>query len=94
MQAVIPAAGKGTRLRPLTAEKPKALVEVADRPILSHCLERLVELPIAEVVVIVGYEGQQIIDRYGDEFDGLTITYSWQHEQNGLAHALVQLRSP
>jgi glucose-1-phosphate thymidylyltransferase len=42
MQAVVLAAGEGTRLRPLTENKLKALVEVAGEPILTHCLDQLV----------------------------------------------------
>ena len=89
MQAVVLAAGKGTRLRPLTDEKPKALVEVDGRPILTDCLERLVELGADEFHVVVGYRKEQIISHYGDEFRGVPITYAHQREQLGLAHALL-----
>ncbi|MFC7114640.1 sugar phosphate nucleotidyltransferase [Natronoarchaeum sp. GCM10025703] len=92
MHAVVPAAGRGTRLRPLTSETPKGLIEVAGTPILTHCFEHLVELGIDEIIVIVGYEGQQIIDHYGDAFDGVPLTYAWQEQRRGLAHALVQAR--
>lgn len=44
MQAVVLAAGKGRRLRPLTDEKPKALIEVAGEPILTHCFDQLLDL--------------------------------------------------
>lgn len=90
MQAVIPAAGEGTRLRPLTESQPKALVEVNGKPILTHCFEQLRELPVTEVVVIVGYRGEAIVDHYGDSFEDLELTYAWQREQRGLAHALLQ----
>ena len=89
MQAVVLAAGKGTRLRPLTDDKPKGLVEVADRPILTHCFEHLVELGAEKLVVVVGYRKEDIIDYYGDAFEGVPITYTHQREQNGLAHALL-----
>ena len=90
MHAVIPAAGKGTRLRPHTAGRPKGLVDVAGRPILTHCFEQVLELPVDELVVIVGYEGQKIVDHYGDSFHGVPLSFVWQHEQNGLAHAVLQ----
>lgn len=90
MQAVVFAAGKGTRLRPLTADKPKALVEVAGKPMLTDCFERLCELDASELIVVVGYRGQDVIDRYGDEYGGIPITYAWQDEQKGMAHALLQ----
>jgi glucose-1-phosphate thymidylyltransferase len=90
MKAVILAAGKGTRLKPLTDDKPKALVEVAGRPLLDHVFEQLVGVGISEFVVVVGHRKGQIIDRYGEEFQGVPITYAHQREQLGLAHALLQ----
>ncbi len=44
MDAVVLAAGKGTRLRPLTDDKPKGMVEVNGKPILTHCFDQLVDL--------------------------------------------------
>lgn len=92
MQAIIPAAGRGTRLRPLTDETPKGLVSVAGRPLLAYVFERLTSLPIDEVIVVVGYEGEQIVTRFGSTVNGLPVEYVWQASQHGLAHALHQAR--
>ncbi|AGN01017.1 sugar nucleotidyltransferase [Salinarchaeum sp. Harcht-Bsk1] len=89
MQAVVIAAGEGTRLRPLTEDKPKGMVEVADKPILTHCFEKLVDLGASELLVVVGYRKQDIIEHYGDEFQGVPITYAHQREPLGIAHALL-----
>ncbi|WP_058365338.1 UTP--glucose-1-phosphate uridylyltransferase AglF [Haloparvum sedimenti] len=89
MQAVVLAAGQGTRLRPLTDDKPKGMVEVAGKPILTHCFDQLAELGADEFVVVVGYKKEVIIDHFGDTYDGIPITYSHQREANGLAHALL-----
>jgi len=89
MDAVVLAAGEGTRLRPLTEDKPKGMVEVAGQPILTHCFESLVELGADRFVVVVGYMKETIIEHYGDEYAGVPITYTHQREQNGLAHALL-----
>ncbi len=89
MQAVVLAGGEGTRLRPLTEDKPKGMVEVDGKPILTHCLEQLVELGAEEFLIVVGYLKEEIIDHYGDEFEGVPITYAHQREQKGLAHALL-----
>ena len=89
MKAVVLAAGQGTRLRPLTEDKPKALVEVAGRPILSHCFDRLLELDIDELLVVVGYRKEKLIEYYGDAYEEVPITYAHQREPNGLAHALL-----
>lgn len=90
MQAVIPAAGKGTRLRPLTANRPKVMVEIAGEPLLTHVFRTLLDTGIEEFVVIVGYELDAIISHYGEEFRGVPITYVHQREQRGLAHAVLQ----
>jgi glucose-1-phosphate thymidylyltransferase long form len=89
MKAVVLAAGKGTRLRPLTDEKPKGMVEIDGKPILTRCFEQLVELGADELLVVVGYKKEVIIDYYGDEFEGTPITYAHQRDQSGLAHALL-----
>jgi glucose-1-phosphate thymidylyltransferase len=90
MKAVVPAAGKGTRLEPLTDDKPKALVEVAGKPLIEHVFDSLIELGIDELVVVVGHLKEQIIERYDDDYRGIPITYSHQREAKGLAHALLQ----
>ena len=89
MKAVVLAAGEGTRLRPLTEDKPKGMVEVDGKPILTRCFEQLAELGADEFVVVVGYLKQEVIGHYGDEFEGVPITYTHQHEPKGLAHALL-----
>jgi len=89
MKAVVLAAGEGTRLRPLTEDKPKGMVEVAGKPILTHCFEQLAELGADELLVVVGYRKETIIEHYGDDFEDIPITYAHQREQNGLAHALL-----
>lgn len=49
------AAGEGTRLRPLTGNKPEGMVEVVGKPTLTYCFEQLVELGVDKLVIIVGY---------------------------------------
>lgn len=90
MQAVVLAAGKGTRLRPLTDDKPKVLVEVNGTPLIQDVFDNLIDAGATELIVIVGYKAEQIIDRYGDEYGGIPITYAHQREQLGLAHAILQ----
>jgi len=61
MQAVILAAGEGSRLRPLTRSKPKALIPVANRPIIDYVIDALLENGIREIVVVVGYRKEEVI---------------------------------
>lgn len=90
MQAVVPAAGDGTRLRPLTDDKPKGLVEVADKPLLAHGFDRLVELDVDRIVVVIGYRGEQIRDHFGTSYRDTPLRYVTQEIRLGLGHAVSQ----
>lgn len=87
MQAVILAAGHGKRLRPFTETTPKHLLEINEKPILEYILAHLPE-EIDRVILIVGWLGEKIRQRFGDEFLGRQITYIEQTERLGTAHAL------
>ena len=88
MKAVVLAAGKSTRTYPLTLTRPKPLLEVANKPILQHNLESLSGL-IDEVILVVGYRKEMIKERFGEEFNGIKLTYVEQKEQLGTGHALL-----
>lgn len=62
MKAMIFAAGLGTRLRPLTNDRPKALVEVGGKPMLQRVIEHLAECGFTDITVNVHHFGQKIID--------------------------------
>lgn len=87
MQAVILAAGKGTRLRPLTDKIPKPLVEVCGMPLIARTLEALPE-SIDELVIVIGYLGEQIRAYCGDTWRGKVICYVEQAELNGTGSAM------
>jgi NDP-sugar pyrophosphorylase family protein len=77
MKALIFAAGLGTRLKPLTDNKPKALVEVYDEPLLAHVLRKLARSGYTEVVINVHHFGEQIIDYIGQHpIEGIDIRIS------------------
>jgi len=90
MQAVVLAAGKGTRLQPLTEDKPKVLVEVNGTPLIEDVFDNLIDAGADDLVVVVGYKAEQIIDYFGDSYRDVPITYAHQREQLGLAHAILQ----
>ena len=59
MKAMILAAGEGRRMRPLTDDKPKPLLEVSGRPLIEHHITRLSAAGFSEIVINVSYLGQQ-----------------------------------
>jgi NDP-sugar pyrophosphorylase family protein len=86
------AGGLGSRLRPLGASLPKALVPVANRPLIAHHLETLRAVGIESVLVVVGHAGSRIAEAMGDgSAHGVGIQYVEQGEPLGSAHALNRL---
>ncbi|MFN8549397.1 MAG: sugar phosphate nucleotidyltransferase [Candidatus Eisenbacteria bacterium] len=85
--AIVPAAGVGTRLRPHTHTVPKALVNVAGKPILAHILDGLVQQGIERVVVVVGYMGDAIRTYCDRRYAGM-VEYIEQSDRLGLGHAV------
>jgi UDP-N-acetylglucosamine diphosphorylase / glucose-1-phosphate thymidylyltransferase / UDP-N-acetylgalactosamine diphosphorylase / glucosamine-1-phosphate N-acetyltransferase / galactosamine-1-phosphate N-acetyltransferase len=90
MQAVILAAGEGKRVRPLTWSRPKAMIPVANRPIIAYTIDALVKNGIREIIVVVGYRKEQVT-RYLNQLD-LPVTVVVQEKQLGTAHALAQAK--
>jgi glucose-1-phosphate thymidylyltransferase len=88
MKAIIPAAGVGTRLRPITNTTPKALVQVGDRPIIGHILDRIVALGIEDIVIVIGHLGELIREYVGANHPQLNVDYIYQRERLGLGHAI------
>lgn len=87
MQCVILAAGKGTRLRPLTEHTPKPLVQVSGKALLDYVVEALPSA-VTELIIVTGYLEEQIKEYCGEEFHGRSVKYIHQAEQNGPAKAL------
>src|SRR5262245_48794379 len=65
-QAVILAAGRGTRMRELTAELPKTMIEVRGKPVLQHIVEGLRDAGIRDCLIVVGYRADAVRDFFGD----------------------------
>lgn len=97
VRAFVLAAGRGERLRPLTDTTPKPLLDVGGRPLIEHHLRALARAGICEVVVNLGWLGEQIRQRLGDGSAlGVTVRYSdegWPALETGggIRHALPLL---
>jgi UDP-N-acetylglucosamine diphosphorylase/glucosamine-1-phosphate N-acetyltransferase len=92
MQAVILAAGKSTRTYPLTVNKPKSLLKVLDKTVLEHTLDAL-HGTVDEVIIVVGFMKESIIERFGSFYNGIKLIYAEQKEQLGTGHALMCAKS-
>ncbi len=86
MQAVILAAGEGTRLRPLTGSRPKAMIPIANRPIIGYVIDSLVKNGIRDIIIVIGYRKEQV-STYLNQLD-IPVTVVVQDRQLGTAHAL------
>jgi UDP-N-acetylglucosamine diphosphorylase/glucosamine-1-phosphate N-acetyltransferase len=94
LQAVILAAGEGSRMHPLTATRPKVMLPLAGKPILEHLLLELKRAGVREVVLVVGYQAEAVRQYFGSgEAWDLNITYRTQAERRGTADAVRQCRS-
>lgn len=88
MKAIIPVAGAGTRLRPLTYTQPKPLIPVAGKPIISFIIDQLMEVGVQDFVFVIGYLGEKIKNFVEQRYPQLNKTFVSQEERLGSAHAL------
>jgi len=89
--AVVLAAGEGTRLRPLTRNRPKPMLPAANRPILEHVLDALVDAGMEKLVIVVGYRSDRVQEYFGPSYRETPIEYVKQQKQLGSGHALLQV---
>ncbi len=100
MKVMILAAGRGERLRPLTDETPKPLLEAGGKPLIVHLIESLARSGMTELVINLGYRGRQIEAALGGgDAYGVNIVYSREPERpletgGGIHRALPLLSDP
>lgn len=92
MKAVIPVAGAGTNLRPLTYTQPKPLIPVAGKPIVSFIVEQLLEMGVQDFVFIIGYLGEKIQKFVERTYPDLNIDFVTQENRWGSGHAIWTAR--
>ncbi len=86
MRALIPVAGVGTRLRPHTYSLPKVLLNVGGKPIVGHIVDKLYDLGIKEISVVVGFMGE-MVEGYLKKNYKADFKFFYQEERLGLGHA-------
>lgn len=92
MKAIILAAGTGKRVYPLAVNKPKPMFKLLGKPLMEYVIEELAAAEIHEVICVVGHKAEQIIDYFGNEKHGVSISYATQEEARGMADALLSAR--
>ena len=88
MKAIIPVAGAGTKLRPLTYTQPKALIPLAGKTILSVIVDQLLEAGVTEFVFVIGYLGEKIQRYIAKTYPDLNYTLVTQSDRRGTGHAI------
>ncbi|MFH1664412.1 MAG: sugar phosphate nucleotidyltransferase, partial [archaeon] len=88
MKAIILAAGKGLRMKPLTENTPKPLIELNGKSFIERQLTELNKAGITECIIVVGYLKEKIIKKFGKKFNKMKIEFAEQKEQKGTAHGL------
>ena len=84
MKAVILAAGEGLRCRPLTLTRSKVMLPVANKPILEYVIMALSKNEIKDIILVVGYKKERIMDHFGNGNDfGVKISYIDQDAHGG-----------
>lgn len=95
MKGLILCAGRGTRLQPLSFTQPKTFLPVANKPVLLHCIEKLVEIGIVEIGIVINKKHESLFkQKLGASKEiGAKITYIYQLEQKGIADAVKHAES-
>ncbi len=92
MKALILAAGEGTRLRPLTLDRPKPMLPVGDRPVIEHLIDLLRRHSVSQVAINLHYKPDAILSHVRDGTDfGISVTYSYEERLLGSAGAAKRL---
>ena len=92
MVGVILAAGKGARMYPFSEHRPKPILPILNRPLLSHQIDVMRECGINEIHIVVGHLGYQVARTFGDgSHHGVRIHFVEQESTLGLAHAVGAL---
>lgn len=92
MKAIIPVAGTGKHLRPLTYTQPKPLIPVAGKPIISFIVDRLISLGVRDFVFVIGYLGEKIRDYVEQRYPGINKSFVAQEQRLGTGHAIWTAR--
>ena len=92
MKAIVLAAGRGKRLKEVTAPVNKCMLKFHERYLIEYSLESASLGNVDEIIIVVGYRAEDIINTFGITYKGTRIQYVFQEEQTGLVNAIEQCR--
>jgi len=88
MKAVILAAGRGKRLKEATEPVNKSMLKFNGRHLIEYSLETARLSRVDEIIIVVGYRAEDIVNRFGIKYENIKVRYVIQEEQRGLVNAL------
>jgi len=92
MKAIILAAGRGKRLNEITEPINKCMLKFQGKPLIEFSLETAFLSKVNEIIIVVGYKADNIINSFGIDYKGIKIKYVFQEEQKGLVNAIEQTK--
>lgn len=93
MKTLILAAGRGKRLGELSNDRNKCMLPVCGKPLIEHSLDCAINVDSSEIIIVIGYKGNEISNRYGASYKNKKIAYVEQKDQHGLVHAIECARA-
>ena len=88
MKGLILAGGRGTRLEDETKSQNKCLLRFEDKYVIQYSLDNALHSGVEEIVLVVGYQAERIINTISTSYKGVPIRYVIQTDQKGLVHAI------
>lgn len=93
MKALVLAAGESTRMRPLSSTRPKHLIPVANKPIIFHTIDNLIDAGINEIFIVAGYMDTMLKSKISEAYPNISFKYIYQKERKGTGHAVLVAES-
>lgn len=88
MKALILAGGRGKRLEMVTSDMNKCMLPFKGKPLVHYSLENAARAGVSEIVIVVGYRAEDIVNYFGNRYENICVKYVIQREQRGIVDAI------
>lgn len=92
MKAIILAAGQGTRLRPLTNDRPKCMVEFKNKPIIDYIVETMHSSELKEIKIVTGYL-RNVLEKHLSKYEGISFYHNTNFQSTNMLYSLLCAQS-